>query len=318
MLKVSRVFVLALPLFVAMGDAGLAQTVAQPAVQSPTVAAPAAPAPAAAVSTATIPTTAAPTGSAAALPPDTAVIGNPYGLPALWQAGDLIARTTLILLLLMSLATWYLLISKGIQQTVLNRQRRAAIIVLGTSKRLSTAIENLAPNSIFRFLAEAGFNAKEQYKNCPDSGELSDNIDLHTWVSMSLDRATGDINSSLQAGLAVLATIGSTAPFIGLFGTVWGIYHALTAIGIAGQASIDKVAGPVGESLIMTAIGLATAVPAVLGYNFLVRRNKTVMEAVRNFAADLHGILISGRIGMQSHKQTQEERAHASVPAKAS
>ena len=98
----------------------------------------------------------------------------------------------------------------------------------------------------------------------------------------------------LQGGLAFLATVGSTAPFVGLFGTVWGIYHALTAIGIAGQASIDKVAGPVGEALIMTAIGLATAVPAVLGYNFLVRRNKAAAEKVRNFSSDLHSILLSG------------------------
>ena len=96
-----------------------------------------------------------------------------------------------------------------------------------------------------------------------------------------------------QRGLSGLATIGSTAPFVGLFGTVWGIYHALTAIGIAGQASIDKVAGPVGEALIMTAFGLAVAVPAVLGYNWLVRRNKAAMDMVRSFAADLHAVLLS-------------------------
>ncbi|MBR7780486.1 MotA/TolQ/ExbB proton channel family protein, partial [Undibacterium rugosum] len=110
----------------------------------------------------------------------------------------------------------------------------------------------------------------------------------NTWVSMSIQRAVDKVQSRLQDGLAFLATVGSTAPFVGLFGTVWGIYHALTAIGMSGQASIDKVAGPVGEALIMTAIGLAVAVPAVLGYNFLVRRNKSAMEEVRAFAADLH------------------------------
>ena len=109
---------------------------------------------------------------------------------------------------------------------------------------------------------------------------------------MSVQRSLDDVNSRLQDGLAFLATVGSTAPFVGLFGTVWGIYHALTAIGIAGQASIDKVAGPVGEALIMTAIGLAVAVPAVLGYNWLVRRNKVTMESVRRFGADLHGVLM--------------------------
>jgi biopolymer transport protein ExbB len=102
------------------------------------------------------------------------------------------------------------------------------------------------------------------------------------------------VASRLQDGLAFLATVGSTAPFVGLFGTVWGIYHALTAIGIAGQASIDKVAGPVGEALIMTAFGLAVAVPAVLGYNWLVRRNKVALEQLRAFGADLHMVLISG------------------------
>ena len=114
-------------------------------------------------------------------------------------------------------------------------------------------------------------------------------------VTMSVQRSVDDVQSRLQDGLAFLATVGSTAPFVGLFGTVWGIYHALTAIGIAGQASIDKVAGPVGEALIMTAIGLAVAVPAVLGYNWLVRRNKVTMEAVRSFSADLHGVLMGAK-----------------------
>jgi biopolymer transport protein ExbB len=96
----------------------------------------------------------------------------------------------------------------------------------------------------------------------------------------------------MQNGLAFLATVGSTAPFVGLFGTVWGIYHALVKIGISGQASIDKVAGPVGESLIMTAIGLAVAVPAVLGYNWLVRRNKAVLEQLNAFGSDLYAVLL--------------------------
>jgi biopolymer transport protein ExbB len=111
---------------------------------------------------------------------------------------------------------------------------------------------------------------------------------------MSIQRAVDKIHSRLQDGLAFLATVGSTAPFVGLFGTVWGIYGALTRIGIAGQASIDKVAGPVGEALIMTAFGLFVAVPAVLGYNFLIRRNKSAMEEVRAFSSDLHLVLISG------------------------
>ncbi|MGH8286210.1 MAG: MotA/TolQ/ExbB proton channel family protein, partial [Steroidobacteraceae bacterium] len=107
-----------------------------------------------------------------------------------------------------------------------------------------------------------------------------------------------EVNSKLQSGMPFLATVGSTAPFVGLFGTVWGILNALIAIGIAGQASIDKVAGPVGEALIMTALGLAVAVPAVMGYNWLLRRNKAVQDALRNFASDLHAYLVSGaRVG---------------------
>ena len=132
--------------------------------------------------------------------------------------------------------------------------------------------------------------------NAPFKREL----DLNTWLAMSLDRAIDVINNRLQTGLAFLATVGSTAPFVGLFGTVWGIYHALTAIGIAGQASIDKVAGPVGEALIMTALGLAVAVPAVLGYNWLVRRNRVAMEDVRRFGSGLQMTLLGG--GHTPHK----------------
>ena len=122
-----------------------------------------------------------------------------------------------------------------------------------------------------------------------------ENIDLNTWISMSVQRAVGNIQSRLQDGLAFLATVGSTAPFVGLFGTVWGIYNALVKIGISGQASIDKVAGPVGEALIMTAFGLFVAVPAVMGYNWLIRRNKAVMEKVRAFSGDVHNVLLSAK-----------------------
>jgi biopolymer transport protein ExbB len=147
--------------------------------------------------------------------------------------------------------------------------------------------DTLDAASPFRFIAEAGLEATKKHSG------LLEHVDLNTWVTMSIQRAMERVQSRLQDGLAFLATVGSTAPFVGLFGTVWGIYHALTAIGIAGQASIDKVAGPVGEALIMTAIGLAVAVPAVLGYNWLVRRNKSSMDEVRAFGNDLHSVLLS-------------------------
>jgi len=139
----------------------------------------------------------------------------------------------------------------------------------------------------FRYIAESGIKATSHHE-----GKLLEQIDLNTWVTMSIQRAVDAVSSRLQDGLAFLATVGSTAPFVGLFGTVWGIYHALTAIGIAGQASIDKVAGPVGEALIMTAIGLAVAVPAVLGYNWLARRNKAVMDEVREFSDELNAVIL--------------------------
>jgi len=124
-------------------------------------------------------------------------------------------------------------------------------------------------------------------------------IGLNTWVTQSIQRSTDKVQSRLQDGLAFLATVGATAPFVGLFGTVWGIYHALTAIGISGQASIDKVAGPVGEALIMTAIGLFVAVPAVLGYNWLIRRNKSALETVRAFGSDLHAVILGEAVSSQ-------------------
>ena len=148
----------------------------------------------------------------------------------------------------------------------------------------------LDEGSAFRFIAETGMKASEHH-----SGGMTDTIDKHTWIGMSIGRAVENIQNRLQDGLAFLATVGSTAPFVGLFGTVWGIYHALTAIGISGQASIDKVAGPVGEALIMTAIGLAVAVPAVMGYNWLIRRNKSAMESVRAFSGDVHNVLLAGK-----------------------
>ncbi len=219
---------------------------------------------------------------------------NPYGLDALWKGGDIIARAVLIILAIMSLGTWYIMITKYIEQARLLGAARSAGKGFWNKPTVQDGAAALKPSSPFRYIADSGITATQHH-----DGALTDSIDLGTWVTMSIQRAVETIQSRLQGGLAFLATVGSTAPFVGLFGTVWGIYHALTAIGIAGQASIDKVAGPVGEALIMTAIGLATAVPAVLGYNWLVRRNKASMERVRYFASDLHSVLVGGtRIGM--------------------
>ncbi|ABE36289.1 motA/TolQ/ExbB proton channel family protein [Paraburkholderia xenovorans LB400] len=232
------------------------------------------------------------TATAAEPPPLAATsteVTNPYGLGALWKNGDLVARFVLILLVIMSMGSWYIMITKFLEQLRANRRAKSADEQLWSAPSLAQGAEQLDGNSPFRFIAQVGIEAGAHHEEA-----LLEAVDRNTWIDVSIDRAITNVSNRLQDGLAFLGTVGSTAPFVGLFGTVWGIYHALTAIGIAGQASIDKVAGPVGEALIMTAIGLAVAVPAVLGYNFLVRRNKSVMERVRAFGAQLHTVLLSG------------------------
>ncbi|MGD9599822.1 MAG: MotA/TolQ/ExbB proton channel family protein [Steroidobacteraceae bacterium] len=219
----------------------------------------------------------------------TAVVDNPYGLAALWAQGDWVAKGTLIVLALMSLGSWYIMLTKVWDQAKLRRSAKVVEKQFWTAPSIKDGVERLKKGDDFRNIAEDGLRATSHHE-----GRLTDRIDLHEWITMSLTRAVDSVNGKLQSGLWFLATTGSAAPFVGLFGTVWGIYHALIAIGIAGQASIDKVAGPVGEALIMTAIGLFVAVPAVMGYNWLLRRNKGLQEGLRNFSADLHAYLVGG------------------------
>jgi biopolymer transport protein ExbB len=217
----------------------------------------------------------------------TTAVDNPYGLGALWAQGDAVAKITLLILVIMSVGSWYVIFTKFAEQSRMRKHGLAAQGDFWASASLRQAADGLDPASPYRFITEKGLESANRHEG------LLSNVDFNTWVSMSLQRALGTVQSRLQDSLAVLATVGSTAPFVGLFGTVWGIYHALVKIGMSGQASIDKVAGPVGEALIMTAIGLAVAVPAVLGYNWLVRRNKAVMEEINAFGADLHAVLLS-------------------------
>lgn len=213
---------------------------------------------------------------------------NPYGLAALWAQGDFVAKSTLAILAIMSVGSWFILLTKLWDQRSLFAEARSLRKKVWSTPDLREGIEKLGKTSVFRAVAEDGLEAATQHK-----GGLSKEVGLLDWTGMSLSRSTDAVAARLQGGLAFLATVGSTAPFVGLFGTVWGIYHALIAIGLAGQASIDKVAGPVGEALIMTAIGLAVAVPAVLGYNWLVRRNKAVLDALRRFAAEVQMRILS-------------------------
>jgi biopolymer transport protein ExbB len=255
-------------LSLAIPHATLAQTpAAAPAASAPAEAPPAVKAPASARAT--------------------EVVDNPYGLEALWKGGDAVARITLAILVIMSVGSWYIIITKVYEQWRMGGQARAAQKTFWNAPTVRQGAETLKEGSPYLFIAETGLEATAKHVG------LLGGVDMNEWITMSIQRAIDNVASRTQDGLAFLATVGSTAPFVGMFGTVWGIYHALTAIGIAGQASIDKVAGPVGEALIMTAFGLAVAVPAVLGYNWLVRRNKSAMDMVRGFGADLHAVLLS-------------------------
>lgn len=211
---------------------------------------------------------------------------NPYGLRVVWAQGDLVARTTLILLALMSLGSWYIILSKLLEQRRQSAQAQSARAAFANADTLQKGATALGKDSPFRFLVDSAMDALRKYES------LAGQVEVGTWLSQDIVRNVGTLQMRMQSGLAILATVGSTAPFVGLFGTVWGIYNALVTIGVTGQASIEKVAGPVGEALIMTALGLAVAVPAVLGYNWLVRRNRLAMHSVKGFGSDLHTLLL--------------------------
>ena len=244
------------------------------------------------------------------------VVENPYGLGALITNGNIIDRAILVVLLIMSLLTWFIMITKFFDQ---RRQRLQAIEAekeFWSSSSLTDAIGKLKGGANpFRALAETGKQAYEYHE--VNKTRLSSAIGTSEWITESLQRTADMVISRMQAGLPVLASVGATAPFVGLLGTVIGIYNALIAIGVAGQASIDKVAGPVGEALIMTAIGLAVAVPAVLGYNILLRRNKSVQERVSHFTHELHAYLISGvKMGLGMDKVATPVGKPAVAPAR--
>lgn len=232
---------------------------------------------------------------------------NPYGLVAALEQGGVIAYATFGILVLMSAASWYIMFVKLFEQQKIINQGKRARTSFWQSANLREGAAKLEKNSAYRQIVDDGLIAQEQHN------KLTDPIDQHDWMLGSLARSQGAIASRLGTGLALLATVGSTAPFIGLFGTVIGIYRALIKIAGAGQASIDAVAGPVGEALIMTALGLAVAVPAVMGYNWLMRRNKAVLEELARFTNDLHGYMMSG--GAVKPSITTARPAAAGAPA---
>src|SRR5437763_6379084 len=212
---------------------------------------------------------------------------NPYGLIPALQQGGIIAISVFTILVLMSIFSFYILFTKLMQQQKIIAQGRKVRASFWNSPNLREASTKLETKSAYRAIVDDALLAQDQH------GKLTDPIDQHDWMANSLARSQGAIGARLGEGLAFLATVGSTAPFIGLFGTVVGIYRALIRIGASGQASIDAVAGPVGEALIMTALGLVVAVPAVLAYNWLIRRNKSIMEALAAGTNGVHGYIMS-------------------------
>jgi len=233
---------------------------------------------------------------------------NPYGLMAALEQGGLIAQVTFGLMVLMSVGSWYVFFVKVIEQQKIINEGKRARTTFWQSANLREGANKLEKNGAYRQIVDDGLVAQEQHN------KLTDPIDQHDWMLGSLARSQGAITSKLSNGLALLATVGSTAPFVGLFGTVVGIYRALIRIGASGQASIDAVAGPVGEALIMTAIGLVVAVPAVMQYNWLMRRNKAIGEELARFSNDVHGYMMSGGTVRPA---TRAAAPAASAPARA-
>lgn len=216
-------------------------------------------------------------------------LDSPYGVTALWLASDAVTKAVLLLLVLMSVGSWYILLRKAMALRSMDAYCRAARDKFWEADNVAKGMTLLDARSPLRFIASSALDAAK-----PQSGLLT-HVAPDEWVAMQMQRAVEAVQRDLHSGLAFLATVGSVSPFVGLFGTVWGIYHALRAIGMSGQASIDKVAGPVGEALIVTALGLAVAVPAVLAYNWLLSRNKLAMADVRAFANDLHAVVAGSR-----------------------
>lgn len=221
---------------------------------------------------------------------------NPYGVMAIWEQGDMVMKVVALLLLTMSIISWYVIISRAWQVVKLRTIVKNSSAFWHTQS-FEQGLELLEQNKQNTFnpfvsLALNGQDAVEHHEQ--SKNDLHGQISLTEWLTETLRADIEESAEKMQAGLPILASVGSTAPFVGLFGTVWGIYHALVGIGASGQASIDKVAGPVGEALIMTAFGLAVAIPAVLGYNTLTRSNKAVISKLQRFARQLHAYFLTG------------------------
>jgi biopolymer transport protein ExbB len=242
-------------------------------------------------------------------------MNNPYGLNHLWQQGDGVTHFVTIVLIIMSILTWYVIALKSWKLLRMRKQAAIADESFWHTKSLQDGIALLGDDhdrNPFRALAEDGANATAHHAQSKD--DLHGALNLSDWLTSCLRRSIDNQTAQVQSGLSILASIGSTAPFVGLFGTVWGIYHALVGIGVSGQASIDRVAGPVGEALIMTAFGLVVAIPAVLAYNALTRSNRAMLSQLQNFAHDLHAYFITGgRVDRQKNRVLKVQTSDTAI-----
>ena len=242
---------------------------------------------------------------AAATEASTNAVAQKFGLMEALKEGGLITQVSFTILVVMSVVSFYIMFTKLFEQSKILKQARNDVAKFWSAGSVRDGASKFEKNSAFRQIVDDGMKAEEQH------GKLTDPMDQHEWMHSSLNRSQNAINSKLGTGLAFLATVGSTSPFVGLLGTVIGIYRALIKIGATGSADIASVAGPVGEALIMTALGLVVAVPAVMGYNWLQRRNKMIAEQLSTFSNDLHGYMMSGGAVRPA------ARAAAAAPAKA-
>jgi biopolymer transport protein ExbB len=212
------------------------------------------------------------------------------------QTADGVGTFLLAALALMSVATWYLIVTKSVANFRMRRHARVFLSAFWEAPNLDVVARRLndgQPRDPFSHLAHHGFRAIAQHGS-RSSQRLIEAGSQEEFLTRSLRRAIEQDTARLESGLTVLASVGSSAPFIGLFGTVWGVYHALVSIGLSGQSTLDKVAGPVGEALIMTALGLAVAIPAVLAYNFFTRSNRVMLAELDAFAHDLFAFMSTG------------------------
>jgi biopolymer transport protein ExbB len=238
---------------------------------------------------------------------------NAFGFAHLWAAGDAVSHSVALILALMSIASWYLILAKTWDWFTTRRTARA-VSAFWSATSVGEGIERLraaGPDSPYAQLAEQAHCCNHECEAV--GGRLASRFDPAEQMERALRQQLSATQANMESGLTLLATTGATAPFVGLFGTVWGIYHALVAIGLSGQAALEKVAGPVGEALIMTAAGLAVALPAVFAYNAFTRANRVILADLDAFAHDLHAFFTVGKPFVANSAQIHPMRARAAT-----